>query len=62
MDDTGSDDAELGMVAPPIIKSPPLELSFEELRFEVKGPKGTRLEILKGISGKCRPGRVLAIM
>ena len=53
-------DAELG--GGDIVKSPQVELSFQDLRFGVKGPKGSRIEILKGISGQCRPGRVLAIM
>ena len=61
--DKGADamvDAELG--GGDIVKSPQVELSFQDLRFGVKGPKGSRIEILKGISGQCRPGRVLAIM
>lgn len=39
-----------------------LEVSFTDLRFKVQLKDGSTLEVLKGISGQCRPGRVLAIM
>ena len=37
-------------------------LAFSDIRYRVTSHKGGRLEILKGISGICRSGSLLALM
>eukprot|EP00758_Cryptobia_borreli_P008545 Tbor_TRINITY_DN5397_c2_g2::TRINITY_DN5397_c2_g2_i4::g.4428::m.4428 len=40
----------------------PLDFKFSELSVTVKGAKGADIQLLKGISGTIRPGRMTAIM
>ena len=41
---------------------PPVSLVWKDLRYVVKTPSGTKLELLKGISGFARPRRLTALM
>ena len=40
----------------------PCELSFEKVSFEVATKAGHRLQILQNVSGRCRSGRLTALM
>jgi hypothetical protein len=59
---SGIQDASL---APPLASwkdlEPKADITFRRLGFTAKTKKGGRIEILRGASGYCRGGRLLAI-
>lgn len=38
------------------------DLAFTDIRYRVTALKGGKVDVLKGISGTCRSGRIMALM
>ena len=53
---------EVAQTAGPLGVCDTATLVFSDLRYRVPNAKGGRTEILNGISGFCRGGRLLALM
>lgn len=58
----GLQSEEVAQMAGPLGVCDTATLVFSDLRYRVTNAKGGRTEILNGISGFCRGGRLLALM